>query len=255
MKGLLYREWILMRRQFLLTLGGLGILALLMFLTLLSQNIGNLSRLEDLDALKTTTYILFSVFLPLFLFLFMAENPVHSSDIESGFQQLRYTLPVTALQFVGAKYLIRTAVFAGAWILSLLWGQVITQLDGAPEDAKVTTLGCICIAAFAGTLTMALKDPVLLLTRTRRQMMLANSLLAVLPMTLLYGGAGGVMLYETKQWTQLHGADNMDGFLDALAGKYAPFLDHFTVIALVGSVLLLILSFGLSYLAVKRRDR
>lgn len=255
MKSLLYREWLLNRRHLLLNLALLLLLGMLMLLVRLSMLFGNLRRVEDLAALNDVTYLMFGMFFPLFAFILPSDSiQSHSSDIQSGFQKFRYTLPVTPLQCTAAKYILKALLLAVAWGISLLWVAFLNA-TGLPSDMPAD-IGSIllCFGAFLSACTDLLRTPLTLFSRTMRQMTLFGWISGMLPLFLLYGIGGGWFYLEYHAWVQQHAKEDFDGMLQMLGEKYALLLQHAALFLFLGSLLLFALSFGLSLLAMQRRE-
>lgn len=252
MKSLLYREWLVSRKVFLMSVSGIFAVTLLAYLTRLSMLYGNLASVQDADSLNELTYFLFAIFIPFFVFALVSDYTTHNSDIQSGFQRLRYCLPVSDLKFLGAKYILKLLKFAGAWVFTLIWGVLLNSTCSDPELTPYYGT-IVCIVCFLSVLTDALRTPALLCTRTHRQERLVNELGGVIPIAAVYG-IGGILAVAVDEvrWLLEHG--DFSGLSDMLEARLMTWLESLAPIMLGASLVLLLLGFGLSYLAVKRRE-
>ncbi len=133
MKGLIYKEFLLGKKNYLGFLAiGIGV-AILGVLVGLGTRFGNLQdyTMED----KAYFYNMFAYFTYVLLLLVSAESCTSiARDKKSGWKKIEYTMPVSAVKRVGAWYLTGCMLLAGCFLvglmntglMALMFGQAVT---------------------------------------------------------------------------------------------------------------------------------
>ena len=105
MKGLLYREFLLMKKNMLITAAVLVVLMTIEILVMLSLRIGNLAKIsENPTEAAEVSYGLFNMLNTIVAFgIFIADHGVTQLDFQCKWQTFSYTLPVSPYQIAGLK--------------------------------------------------------------------------------------------------------------------------------------------------------
>lgn len=141
MKGLIYRELYLARKNYIF--GAVSYLAFMLFGTLIrmSMDFGNLSKLsaENYSMLDAASYRIFTL-LPsaLLFFSLMGDGGVTVSDYASKWNVYACTLPVGEKKRAAVKFIIKAAAMAAALVLSIINAAAVCALCG--KDLGLDTL-------------------------------------------------------------------------------------------------------------------
>ncbi len=121
MKGLIYRELYLARKQYLLSSLVLVLFLLLLYLVELSIQCGNLAKLDaaTLQGVKSTVYNIGMYFTPVICASFLSEGTVPVADYKSRWRGFSYTLPISEMQYTAVKFSIKLLVLALGFSVSL----------------------------------------------------------------------------------------------------------------------------------------
>lgn len=104
MRGLIYRELYLMKKNLIIQMAICFGIFLLEMLVLLSCNFGNLSKLSDVDDQRETYFSLFLLVITIALFgTLVGDNNVTVSDFKAKWNMYSYTLPVSEYVTAGIK--------------------------------------------------------------------------------------------------------------------------------------------------------
>lgn len=251
MKGLLYKEFLVGRKIYLIFLALSLLFSVLGFLVCLSMICGNLDYLlEEPELAQNVAEI--CVYLPFILLLFAANGVNHSiySDYESGWMRYSYTLPVKAERAVCARCLGGILVFAFSFFYGLAYAWVIQVLTRFPLTAEVlkNMLVFLTLAVFLYSWNL----PLALKYKTSR----AVSVRIVICVAALYIVCAlqwirGLWRSEDRFWGN---GETGEVYLVHLAGKYEtvrdallPFLP-FLILGMLG------ISFFLSVKIYRRRE-
>lgn len=131
MKGLLYKEWKLCKKNILCFFALALVFSVLGFLVFLSMKCGNL-RSWAKEETTVNVYAQVFFYVPYALLLLAAEGCFKSicRDYEAGWMRYSYTLPLSNRKAVGVKYLMSILVLAGAFLYGLINGVVIGAMSG-----------------------------------------------------------------------------------------------------------------------------
>lgn len=254
MKGLLFRELYLGRKFYISTLALQMVVTGLAFLVLLSMKIGNLVNLDDsidTEFFHGMIQALFVVALPVIYFAIVGDNGVHISDITSKYDLFAVTLPVSALQKTAVKYIIKgslTLYALGASMLSA-WGY--TLMTGIAFDRKIYLF--ILAVALLALIINTYQDPMILLCKSQKAISMTKGSIGLLLMG-CYFGFGMYMISEMQRYQNLYPDDGLK-FIDDMLEKAMNFVNNFAVFAPFLMIAFFAASFGLSYLAIRRREK
>lgn len=259
MCGLLYRELFVGKKSYLGgVIGQLAVTAMAL-LVRLSLRCGNLAHIQDVEDVNEVTFILFSYLLPFVYFYPMMDMSVHVSDLRSRYQLFHYTLPVTAVQRAAAKYIVKTVLFLYALGLSLLnvflFDYIAPITEGTMEnigqlsDGTVLNMYVPILLIAVGVLAVDLyMTPLLLSCRKEQQVKMAD-MLRSLPVVLLVMIAVKVVSDASQSEEAMESLfamiDRCMLMINNMLPSAAPLI--FAVLLAAG--------FGLSTLAVKRREK
>lgn len=130
MRGLIYKELILSKKNFLV-MGGmaLGFLAIEVML-FLSTYYGNLAKMDDVEDQRVVFFMLFLLVMSVIFFGIFGDNGVTESDFKTKWYMFGYTLPVSEYKLAAVKIgKIFLGTVAGL-ILSLLNLVLLCGLSG-----------------------------------------------------------------------------------------------------------------------------
>lgn len=251
MKGLLYKEFYLGRKNYLAFLALAFVFALLGVLVCLSMICGNLQSLpiEDPEGVKVFvmifTYAPYSILLAT---LFCGCQSVYG-DQTSGFMQFSYTLPVKAEVTVGALYLIELIILGAGLLFGNINAGIISAMTNIPLSAgtvknMVVILACaVLLYAWELPLAFRFKNP-----KT------VSAIMVVIGGG-IYLAAGALFFTGMKQFTALADEAGAEAYLQMMMNKFTdirdmifPFLP-FLIFAVMG------ISFFLSVKFCKRREK
>ncbi len=251
MKGLLYKEFFLGRKNYFAFLALAFVFALLGVLVCLSMICGNLQTLptEDPEGVKVLamvfTYVPYSLLLAA---TFCGCNSIYS-DRTSGFMRFSYTLPVKTEVMVGARYLIEIMILIAGFLFGIVNASIISAMTNIPFDIgivknMVVILGCmVFVYAWELPLAFRFQNP-----KTVSAVMVAFCVA-------LYFVAGGLLISGMKQFTSLAENGNEEEYLQILMDKYSGIRDMvfpllpLLIFGVIG------ISFLLSVKFLKRRER
>ena len=243
MKGLLYKEWLVGKKTFLLFLGMAVLFSVMGILFYLSMFYGNLQDMPKEDPWGVSMFAKMFCYLPYMLLLFGASVCMKTiyTDYASGFMKYSYTLPVSAAKAVGARYLMIGIVFVGSFLFGMLISGIMCGLSGNAFDAEIMKnlffillVGIIIVAAFM-PLSLQLKN-----ART------VGTISAVL-LLVLYACAGIFLVCYGDRY-----GDNFDKFV---LDKYQMFRDNVLTISPVLLLVVVVISLKLSMGIYQRRER
>lgn len=206
MKGLLYKELCLGKKNFLVFL----ILSLMFFvlgiLVMFSMKIGNLKHLPIEDPSSVTLLVTVFSYLPAILFMFSASTCQQSicGDYSSGWMRYSYTLPVNPYKYIGVRYVLAGVImFLGLVYFLLSSGVMCVLAERKWKYAMFETFALILlvfITIFLISLPLALK--------VKKMQTLTN--IGVVTCVLMYFAFGVVFFFMTEKY----GDDINEIFLD-----------------------------------------
>ncbi|MGN0431244.1 MAG: ABC-2 transporter permease [Lachnospiraceae bacterium] len=251
MKGLLYKEFFLGRKNYLAFLVLFFAFALLGALVCLSMICGNLKSLpvqepESVQVLAGIfTYVPYALAL---LAVFSGSQSVYS-DYASGFMKFSYTLPVKAVKSVGARYLTGMIVLCTGVLLGIANAGIISTLTEIPLQAEafknMLVIFFLVAVLFAGELPLALKF----------KSSKAVSGIAVCFIVSVYLVAGGLFINGMNHFEVSPGEDAESLYLQTVLHKYAEIRDILLPFLPVVLLAILGISFFTSVKIYKRREK
>ena len=132
MKGLIYREFILIKKNMLFTFAFLVGMLILEILIMLSLRIGNLATITEnpVDTAQVC-YSLFNMVNTVTAFgIFVADHGVTQSDFQCKWQMFSYTLPISPYQMAGLKTgRLILGFFCGTLLSLASHGLIISVMD------------------------------------------------------------------------------------------------------------------------------
>ena len=217
MKGLLYKEFYLGRKNYLAFLALTFVFSLLGALVCLSMICGNLQSIpvEEPDTVEQFTILFTYVLYVLGMFAVFGSNQSVYGDYASGFMKYSYTLPVKAVKAVGARYLTGLIVLgigilcgiANALIISTLTGRMFT-LDILKNMMMI--LGVIVLVYSAGV-------PLALKFKTAKTV----SGITVLAVAVMYLVAGAFLISGMSRFEATVGAEAGALYMEMIRDKYS----------------------------------
>lgn len=181
MKSLLWREYMLGRKKMLFSLLAYAMITVLCWLTVVSIKHGNLyTAFKNMDkempgmsqGLSVLVYYA-AMFIPVIASIsLMSENGSVSADLKSGWKLFSRTMPVTAEERLGAKYILKTASTAFSFIIDLGNLAVVSLL--ADRDITATHINVLLLIINMSLLSEFIKGVVLYGAKTEKQTIMAD---------------------------------------------------------------------------------
>ena len=257
MRGLLYRELYISRKNYIGNIVAQLAATVLVLLVRLSLRCGNLANIESVEEVNEITFFMFSYMLPFVYFFLLFDKSVHISDIQSHYQLLSYTLPVTPLKQAAAKYIIKTVLFLYGLALSILNVFLVEKIMPPPENAMDMGNGAILnmyapvfLIAMAMLLVDTYQTPLMLCCRKNQTIHAAGSLFVIPPILLLL-----IVSWFMGAYIKNHSPEDMLTLLDSMVDKVTHAINILPAVSPLIFVVLLAAGFGLSSLAMKRREK
>ncbi len=260
MRSLVYRELALSKKYYTVTAIAFLLFTGFFWLINMSFEFGNLSKIsmEDseevavLDMMKQIIFFM-SVYMPPFMLGMLTKEPgVVISDIRSRWKTYSHALPVTPMQKLAVKYIIKIFMLALALLISILngWLFCIASDKKMTSDMIITYIWLINLWLIADTITM----PFMLRANTEKGVMLSNAS-AIIAIAF----AGQFLLYsELKRRSEGYSQELKDSplFMPQLLKEIiSDFIDKIDVLAFPVMFILLAAGFFLNFKMIKRRER
>ena len=168
MKGLLYKEWCLGKKNCGLFLALSLVFCLLGILVFLSMICGNLQSWPSKEPESVKVFAMTFTYVPYILMLFTATSVNQSifTDYESGWMKYSYTLPHKAIKVIGAKYVYVGITFVIAFIFGLVNAGVICFMS--KETFSSDTLKNMVVIMVFAVVEMAVVIPLAILFKQGR---------------------------------------------------------------------------------------
>lgn len=159
--GLLYREWVLIKKHLIVTLITSLSVIILAFLVVLSFRYGNLALLdEELKAAVFGDFVLVVKALPVLAVCVLVGAPAEAAvrDADIKWERFRRTTPVSCLRLALAKYAVTAALTlaaagGGIGTMALMCsalGAEFTEGDAAVALALLAAVVVFCVAMQVG---------------------------------------------------------------------------------------------------------
>lgn len=244
MKGLIFRELYLGRKNMLVVAAVSFVFGIIGILIRLSMNIGNLSLLseETLTELDLNTYMIFSVMTgALLLMISTVISEVSGMDYKAKWMGFQYTTPVTEEKYMLAKYLLMLALTAAAAVPAFINAAIIGALSGRPLDMNITSVLVMisCVTVLLNVLQTAL-------THLLHSFEKAMYVYIVL-------GIAAYMLFVVKL-DSMNIVSESDS-LASLSNEVFGFCREYMGIAVIATAVLVITGYFLTTAFMKRREK
>ena len=181
MKALLWREYMLGRKKILFSLIAFAMTTVLGWLALISIKHGNLeTALKNVDGefpgmTKVLDELLYyaAMYVPAFMSIMMTdENGAVSSDLKSGWKLFGRTLPVTAAESLGAKYILKVISIAAVFLVNMGNFAVVSLL--ADKEITAFHVNALLLPINISLLSGLVKDAVLYRAKTEKETFFAE---------------------------------------------------------------------------------
>ena len=172
--ALIYRELYISRKYYITnTLVALLfiVMGILVRLSMLYGNLANLDG-EAFELVDTLTYYTLTYLLSYAAFSLIDDNSVILSDFRSSWRMFSYTLPITPVKHVLAKYIIKLGAFCIAMVISVVNGALIGAFSG--RDFGMPQILNFFILANFWLLVNLFRAPIMLASRTEKGFQAAN---------------------------------------------------------------------------------
>ena len=260
MKSLIYRE-LYISRKYYITNTLVALLFMVMGILLrLSMLYGNLAGLEGdtFELVDTITYYVLTYLFAYAAFTLVEETGVTMSDFRSNWRMFSFTLPVTPVQHILAKYIIKLGAFCFAMVLSIANGAIVGAFSGRGFGMP-QILDFFLLANF-WLLVNIIRAPLMLASRTEKGFQAANwGFIVPLAVIML-----PLMNKSTTIMAEI-GAESEAGGLTAdqqmfliqekLIGYLAELHDKIVVLMPLLTVVLIVLGFVICVQCLKRREK
>lgn len=244
MKGLIYKEFLLGKKNYIgFVVFAIGI-ACLGILVGLGTRFGNLQdyTVEDI----TLYYNMFVYFTYIVLLLASAELCISiDRDKTRGWKKIEFTMPISAKKRVGAWYLTGGMVLAGCFLVGLMNAGLMTLMFGKFMTGDILKNMVLILLGFTAVLLLILplyqRFPGKTLERTWSTMVIVCTIVGLI--------ISFVILYKYDEPEQLR------AFFKNIIRKVGEFIDGFFFLSPIIMPLLLIGSFALSVHWYQRRGK
>lgn len=195
MKGLIYKEFYLGKKNFL-TFGIVTIMfAVLGVLVCLSMDFGNLHNLADGDGMRSY-YAQIFFYAPYIILLLSTEACINSvfRDYSISWMDYSYTLPLSGKKTIGAKYISCGVISLIALLFGILYSTLIAALSGVAYSFKVLKIQLIMfvVACVVNAMMLAFAY----LVRTKKRM----TTMEVIFFAVIYFGFGAVTVWGEEKY-------------------------------------------------------
>ncbi|MBO5166589.1 MAG: ABC-2 transporter permease [Lachnospiraceae bacterium] len=251
MKGLLYKEFFLGRKNYLAFLALFFVFALLGALVCLSMICGNLQSLPVEDPESVKTFALIFTYAPYALLLAVIFDGAQSvyRDHSCGFMKFTYTLPVKTEVAVGVCYLTELIFLGAGLVLGIINAGIISVLTetafsaGTVKNMFVILLCAVFVYAWELPLAYRLKNQ-----KTVSAVMVAFCVV-------VYLVTGAVFISGMKKFEAIMEGGADEAYLQMILEKYAEIRDAAFPFVPFLIAAVLALSFFLSVKICKRREK
>lgn len=261
MKGLIYRELYLARKQYLFSALILAMFLLLLYLVELSIHCGNLAKLDasTLEGVKSTVYYIGMYFTPILCASFLAEGTVPVADYKSRWRGFSYTLPVSEMQYAAVKFSVKLMFLAIGFGVSLANAAILSAVSDRSLKRNAVRTILLILTVFTWYF-IALQTPIAVRFRSDKDLTRFQGMSALVA-AVLYFGCGSWLasrmvaveeassareeLELSEQMMQI-----MDPILDTVLDVYEMLLD----LAPLLFAFAVLLGFALTVRQLKRRE-
>lgn len=212
MKGLIYKEFYLGKKN-LLIFGMVAIMfAILGILVTFSMDFGNLHKLADGEGMRSY-YAQIFFYVPYLILLLSTESCINSifRDYSISWMDYSYSLPVSGKKTIGAKYISCGIISLSAFLIDILYSVLIATLSGVAYSFEILKIQLIIfvVACMVNAMLLALAY----LVRDKKRM----TTIEVIFFSVVYFWGGVVAVWGEKKYG-LDENGNMI-FLDILKEK------------------------------------
>lgn len=244
MKGLIYKELYLSKKNYIALLAVILGVVLLGILVGLGTRVGNLKNYAEEDKAYFFYMFVYATYAAVLAFVLEIFWSIEN-DRKSGWRKIEYTMPITAKKRVGVWYLTSAMVLGcclliglmNAGLMALMFGQTITA--SILKNMVIILLVVIVIPLVAMPLYQRFSAKTMEVVLT---VLLIIFMIAFLVFTTVVEN-----MYETKEQS--------DAFFNNLGNKIGIFFDWFLYLSPIIIPLLIVGSFSLSVRWYQRRGK
>lgn len=244
MKGLIYKELYLSKKNYIALLAVILGVVFLGILVGLGTRVGNLKNYAEEDKAYFFYMFVYATYAAVLAFVLEIFWSIEN-DRKSGWRKIEYTMPITAKKRVGAWYLICAIVLGcslivgllNAGLMALMFGQTITA--SILKNMVIILLVVIVIPLVAMPLYQRFSAKTMEVVLT---VLLIIFMIAFMVFTTVVEN-----MYETKEQS--------DAFFNNLGNKIGIFFDWFLYLSPIIIPLLIVGSFSLSVRWYQRRGK
>ena len=195
MKGLVYKEFYLGKKNLLTFVIVTIMFAVLGVLVCLSMNFGNLHKLADGEGMRSY-YAKIFFYVPYLILLLSTETCINSvfRDYSISWMDYSYTLPLSGKKTIGAKYIFLGGISLAALVFGIIYSALISDLSGVDYSFKVLKIQFIIfvVAFLANAMMLALAY----LVRTKNRMVTIE----VIFFAILYLAFGAIAVWGEEKY-------------------------------------------------------
>lgn len=257
LKGLIFKELYLARKNYLITFAIWFMLALLGILIQLSIRYGNLASLpaDDLADTESSIYYIWT-YLTAFLLLFSSmTTETIFADFTSKWSVFRASTPVSEYKYTGVRYIINLILVIFSLILSLFNAAILCHISGRAFNRLlvgimlIIVLICVLLNIFGERMAYKYRD---------KNKMAAK---IVLPVVIIYTLVMGGMFYLFSAIKKAHpvmSEEELTLYLNSMIDTYTDKAERIIDAAVPFLPFIIIATFVLGYFScvglMKRRD-
>lgn len=252
MKGLIFREMYLAKKNYIICAFSLLLVVILEVMVRLSINFGNLSKLEP-GSLNDTDNITFYLFIfgiaAASYAVFLNDGAIVMSDIKCGWQTFSFTIPVSETRLVLVKYVIKLFWLVLIFVFSVLNALMVCGISGRPFDGLLVKV-LLGIFALASAITFVYTP---LMLKFRSSGVVSGIFMALFALV-YFGSMSRVMAFLEE-----HGSEDEDAAAEALTAWLKDIANTVKPYVVPAGILLVICTFAAGFFAsvrlLKRREK
>lgn len=257
MKGLLFKELYLGRKNYLLMLTIWFMLSVLGILIRLSMLYGNMAKMPAEDLANSEKWLLcIFIYAPAVIILISAMLNFDSvfADFATKWSSFLYTTPISEYRYVGTRYILKSILFVVAIGLSFLNASILCTLNDKPLDTK--TVGIMLIIALLLTVLSVIGEQLAYKYKEKAKTQNRLALLCVIVYMVIMGGLLLWLKFYMNAHPEAKESDDVFVLLEAMLGEINLTINIDTVVVICPFAIIAVLAAGyfLTVKAMKRRE-
>lgn len=245
MKGLIYKDFILMKKHIILGFLYCFISVVILVMIRLSMQYGNLANSDDPDMLMNIGFI-FRYLPPAVILIDLASLSLFpfSSDEKCGWNKYCFTGPVTNKMMIGERYLFPAILILTAYVTGLIYVVLFSVISG--DGFGLNMLRNLTMLMLAAVCYVYSGVPFFLMITDKRK---RNIILTVLVIAIYIP----MMVYMMSILQELDGQEDIE-LMTFLRERFGPSLSTVFIVLAAAAAVIIPLGFILSSKLMKRGE-